>query len=265
MPLETAEYFDTLQPDWPLGTDPESQGDDHIRMVKQVIQNTFPAFNSAIAGTSENVSAISTGLTYNAADADAGTAASWSFTDPADPATPLPVTAAPMKGESAVATLGMLYPVGAVIINTGTNPADYLGFGTWTARAGSIRGVGAVTDSQGMAQTLSAGAFAGYWRVQSGHVVAATMNLASGTATSAGAHSHTTQMHLGGVGSTGSGSTHYASTGAGNADGSPLPSNSAGAHTHPVTGTVTFGSGTTTSGSAMINPGYHVYVWERTA
>ncbi|MCS2154340.1 hypothetical protein MUU49_17430 [Scandinavium goeteborgense] len=166
----------------------------------------------------------------------------------------------------------LIYPVGAVITNTGTNPADYLGFGTWVARAGSIRGVGAVTDSAGMVQTLNAGIFAGYWRVQSGHVVTANMNLSGGTTASAGGHAHGNgQCNPGNWNDAdlyGSRAATDAGKGWSVGDGSTAlqcNTSSDGAHTHSVTGSVTFGSGSTTSGSAMINPGYHVHVWERTA
>jgi hypothetical protein len=42
MGLETGTYIEDLVPANPLGTDPKSQGDDHIRLVKSTIQNSFP-------------------------------------------------------------------------------------------------------------------------------------------------------------------------------------------------------------------------------
>ena len=38
MGLETADTIAELDPLWPLGTDPKSQGDDHIRLLKRVLQ-----------------------------------------------------------------------------------------------------------------------------------------------------------------------------------------------------------------------------------
>lgn len=38
MPLETGDTIAELNPAWPLGSDPKSQGDDHIRLVKDVMQ-----------------------------------------------------------------------------------------------------------------------------------------------------------------------------------------------------------------------------------
>lgn len=41
MTVETATYITDLQPANPPATDPRSQGDDHIRLIKQVLQNSF--------------------------------------------------------------------------------------------------------------------------------------------------------------------------------------------------------------------------------
>lgn len=42
MGLETASYISELNPVYPLGADSKSQGDDHLRLLKAVLQNTFP-------------------------------------------------------------------------------------------------------------------------------------------------------------------------------------------------------------------------------
>jgi microcystin-dependent protein len=41
MTVEAATYIADLQPVNPPSTDPRSQGDDHLRLIKQVLQNTF--------------------------------------------------------------------------------------------------------------------------------------------------------------------------------------------------------------------------------
>ncbi len=46
MPLETATWFEDLVPTNPLGTDPKAQGDDHLRLIKQVIQNQWPVLGA---------------------------------------------------------------------------------------------------------------------------------------------------------------------------------------------------------------------------
>jgi hypothetical protein len=41
MPLETATFIHELNPANPLGGDVKSQGDDHLRLIKSTVQNTF--------------------------------------------------------------------------------------------------------------------------------------------------------------------------------------------------------------------------------
>lgn len=42
MSIETATFVNDLQPVNPPSTDPRGQGDDHLRLIKQVLQNQFP-------------------------------------------------------------------------------------------------------------------------------------------------------------------------------------------------------------------------------
>ena len=42
MGLETGSWIEDLVDTNPLGSDPKSQGDDHIRLIKKVVQDTFP-------------------------------------------------------------------------------------------------------------------------------------------------------------------------------------------------------------------------------
>lgn len=51
MGLETGTYLSDLVPANPAGTDPKSQGDNHIRLLKSVLQNTFPNLNGAVNAT----------------------------------------------------------------------------------------------------------------------------------------------------------------------------------------------------------------------
>lgn len=48
MPLEVASFISELVPTNPDGADDKSQGDDHIRQLKQVLQNTFPNLGRAV-------------------------------------------------------------------------------------------------------------------------------------------------------------------------------------------------------------------------
>jgi hypothetical protein len=44
MPTEEAVYVADLNPSLPRGTELRSEGDDHMRMIKSVLQNTFPDY-----------------------------------------------------------------------------------------------------------------------------------------------------------------------------------------------------------------------------
>lgn len=48
MTIEVATYVGDLQPAQPPSTDPRGQGDDHLRLIKQVLQNSFPGLEKAI-------------------------------------------------------------------------------------------------------------------------------------------------------------------------------------------------------------------------
>ena len=48
MSIEVATYIGDLQPVNPPSTDPRGQGDDHLRLIKQVLQNSFPMLEKAI-------------------------------------------------------------------------------------------------------------------------------------------------------------------------------------------------------------------------
>jgi hypothetical protein len=51
MPLETATYIANLNATNPTSTDPKSQGDDHLRMIKSVLQNSFAGFPGMVVVT----------------------------------------------------------------------------------------------------------------------------------------------------------------------------------------------------------------------
>jgi len=103
MALESTTYINGLVATNPTGTDPKSQGDDHIRLVKSAIKNTF-------TGITGEVTATHTELNY------------------CDGVTSNIQTQLNTAFQSA-------YPVGSIYMNASnsTNPGSLLGFGTWVA------------------------------------------------------------------------------------------------------------------------------------
>lgn len=60
MPLETGTKIEDLNPLWPLGSDPVSEGDDHTRLIKSVLQN-----DALVEADVEQVSVILDNLTVS--------------------------------------------------------------------------------------------------------------------------------------------------------------------------------------------------------
>jgi len=51
MGIESASYVNQLVPSNPLSTDSVSQADDHLRIIKTVLKNTFPNLDSPVTAT----------------------------------------------------------------------------------------------------------------------------------------------------------------------------------------------------------------------
>lgn len=287
MPVESAQYINTLQPDWPLGTEPESAGDDHLRMIKQVLQNTFPNMNGEVAASADQANRVLDHFHYSLSGEDPNITTDFASVTNSDNTAYTPILA----GDLPVATMNafglgtcitwgqlinLVYPVGCIYESWGDsrNPADILGFGTWTALVGYSAGVGYVTDGAGLGVTFAAGFNGGIgnWQVQ--HAAIAPGGYTVGV-------SGQTDQHLGHQHGNGiSNPDNYASAsgyygiqpiadyGGGYAEGGghnnteSLTQNS-GAHIHNVSasGTVTIGSGT----GDHLPPFHTTYRWRRDA
>jgi microcystin-dependent protein len=68
MGLETAEYISGLVTNWPLSTDKRREGDDHLRLLKQVLKNTFPNLNAEVTATPSQLNNLPENLTALAAE-----------------------------------------------------------------------------------------------------------------------------------------------------------------------------------------------------
>lgn len=59
MAVEQPTYIHQLEPKFPDGKDPIAEGDNHIRNLKQCLQNTFPAIEGEVTATHEELSELS--------------------------------------------------------------------------------------------------------------------------------------------------------------------------------------------------------------
>jgi len=150
MGLETGTYIDSLNTSNPGATDSVAQGDDHIRLIKSTIKNSFPNITGAMTATHTELNLLD-GCTANTTElnyvdvATLGTAeASKALTVDASldvtgirniTATGALSVGSGTLGGNTIATLANIYPVGSIYMNASdsTNPATLLGFGTWVA------------------------------------------------------------------------------------------------------------------------------------
>lgn len=58
MGIEKADYIQQLDKDNPLGSDPIAKGDDHIRLIKAALTNTFPMLDGEVEATPEDLNAL---------------------------------------------------------------------------------------------------------------------------------------------------------------------------------------------------------------
>lgn len=83
MPLETATSIPTLDPTFPLGSDPVASGDDHIRLIKTVLKTTFPNLTTPVTASASdlNTRGVPTGFIGMWSGASAAIPAGWFLCD----------------------------------------------------------------------------------------------------------------------------------------------------------------------------------------
>lgn len=85
MGLETGTYLDALVPTNPASTDGLAQADDHIRLLKSTLANSFPGITGAVTATQGELNALD-GITsstaeLNVLDGITATTAELNYTD----------------------------------------------------------------------------------------------------------------------------------------------------------------------------------------
>jgi hypothetical protein len=166
MPLETGTYISDLNPLNPAASDASSQGDDHLRLVKLTLKNTFPNVNGAVSATDEQLSNLASGL-VSLADGTSG-APSLSFTS--QPTLGFYRVSAGTLGITGNVNLGAATLTGA-LTGTSASFSGTLGAGA-TTLTGALTGTSAsfstTLGATGAATFGSTGSFAGALTVTSG-------------------------------------------------------------------------------------------------
>ena len=143
MGLETGTYIDSLNTSNPGATDSVAQGDDHIRLLKSTIKNTFPNVTGAMTATHTELNLLD-GCTANTAELNYVDIATLGTVEASKAVTAdsnkditgiRNLTVTGTITNSSIISLSDVYPVGSIYINAAvsTNPGTLLGFGTWVA------------------------------------------------------------------------------------------------------------------------------------
>jgi len=149
MGLETANDISELVPANPAGSDETAQGDDHIRLIKAVLQATFPNISGALTASHTALNTLAadvgnfikrdgsvsmTGPLQMGGQRVTGAGAATNATDLVTKAQLDAVASGATSGASAA--LSGAWPIGSVYTSVvSTNPATLFGFGTWTRYA----------------------------------------------------------------------------------------------------------------------------------
>lgn len=202
MTVETnAQFISALNKSYPTNRDLIKEGDDHIRLVKSVLQNTFPGMDKAVTADADKLNKLDATLTYDeetlninnniqlkeGKTADFGGATLEGVGDPKEPTDAVNL-------QSLQGTL--MWPVGSIFFTVDArNPKEILGFGTWEkfAQGRMIVGVGTTTDAANDTRTVINEAKGGTYaaKLTEKNIPPHTHPLGDAGATQAdGAHSH---------------------------------------------------------------------------
>jgi hypothetical protein len=146
MTVETATYINGLNATYPAASDPKSEGDDHLRLIKSTVKATFPNVSGAVSATHADLSAAAGAATTGASGFRVATQAATDNTTLA--ASTAQVQAAILASSGVTATLpGQTGNAGKYLKTDGTSPswdavpyaADvqiFTSSGTWTKPSG---------------------------------------------------------------------------------------------------------------------------------
>lgn len=273
-------FISQLNESYPRRTDLLKEGDDHIRLVKQVLKLTMPNFDRAVNISASSLNNLNTNFgleadtttlrsnflataskTYNFANNQLKGVA-----NPTDQQDVVTLNFLNNGGAAAAA-----YPVNSIYITTDVrNPNAIMGFGTWVAFAAGrvLIGSGTTTDARAETRAFTVNQTGGEFS----HVLTVPelpahnhAHTLAGTANSAGGHTHRGKYRESNISLDGGGSSRRLW----DADDSYSSSDSlietSGAHTHTVT--ISGSISNTGSGTAHNNlqPFVVVNMWRRTA
>lgn len=161
MSVEVANTIDQLNPSFPRNVDLIKEGDDHLRLIKQVLKTTLPNINKVVTISADKLNNLD--KTFSATNANGDVTINGSVTMAANktmncggnrlqnvsnPAAPQ--DAVTLAYAQSAAFRGQAWPVGSVYFTmSNQRPEQLLGVGTWVRIAAGRYIVGQGSDSDG--------------------------------------------------------------------------------------------------------------------
>lgn len=151
----SANNISQLNQNWPQASDFISEGDDHIRLLKKVIVQTFKSVKDIVNISHKQLNSVAAALKDESSTEklDFYEGGAILNKDGTMSLKKVDATAADLKPDSVLnfaSLTNVFYPIGSIYTSTlATNPKELLGFGTWVAFAEGRVPVGVGTTGDG--------------------------------------------------------------------------------------------------------------------
>lgn len=201
-----ANYISDFNKAYPRNRDLIKEGDDHIRLIKSVMQNTFPGMDGAVTASTDKLNKLDATFSYeeetlninnnielkSGLTVDVSGAVISNVGDPVEPTDA--VNLQTVQGS-------IMWPVGSIFMTVDSrNPNAILGFGVWDkfAQGRVIIGTGTTTDANNVTKTVVNEAKSGAFSVKLTDKNTPAHSHGFGTLKmeDSGAHDHTVDARL---------------------------------------------------------------------
>lgn len=174
MTVETnARFINDLNEAYPRNRDLIKEGDDHLRLLKSVLKNTFPGIDASVTASTAKLNALDSAFSF---EGDTGTVKTdMVFADKVslDMGENRITNCGLAKDENDVVTVAFLqnanWPIGSIYMTADArNPAEIFGFGEWEefARGRVIIGTGQGIDGSADTATFANGKTGGLYNTK---------------------------------------------------------------------------------------------------